>query len=260
MLIDSHCHLDKVDLKPFGNDINTMLDNAREVGVSQFLCVAIDLEHFDDVHQLALAHDDIHCSVGLHPVYQDGEEPTYERLLELASQPKVIAIGETGLDYFHFKENEDMTWQQERFRIHIRAAITTGKPLIIHMRNAKEDTLRILAEENAQDVGGVMHCFAEDWETAKQALALGFYISFSGIVTFNSAKTLQDVARQMPEDKILIETDSPWLAPAPHRGKPNQPAYVSHVADKVAELRGVDVEFIQQLTHANYKRLFKLAI
>lgn len=257
MLIDSHCHLDKVDLKPFDNDINIMLKQAREVGVTQFLCVCIDLEHFDDVHQLAIAHDDIHCSVGLHPTHQEGEEPTYERLLELAKKPNVVAIGETGLDYFQFKKDENMEWQQERFRIHIRAAIATQKPLIIHMRDAKEDTLRILAEEGAEKIGGVMHCFAEDWETAEKAIALGFYISFSGIVTFKSAKTLQEVAANMPDERILIETDSPWLAPTPHRGKPNQPAYVAHVAEKLAELRGVDIELIKQLTYNNYRQLFK---
>ena len=256
MLIDSHCHLDKVNLKPFDNDVNKMLAQARAVGVTQFLCVCIDMEHFADVHDLAVAHDDIHCSVGLHPTHQEGEEPTYERLLALAKKPKVVAIGETGLDYFHFKKDDDMAWQQQRFRTHIRAAIATKKPLIIHMRDAKEDTLKILAEENAQQVGGVMHCFAEDWETAQQAIALGFYISFSGIVTFNSAKTLQDVARQVPAERILIETDSPWLAPMPHRGKPNQPAYVAHVAEKVATLREVDVETIKQITNDNYQRLF----
>ncbi len=258
MLTDSHCHLDKVDLTPFDGRIEKMLDDAREAGVHQFLCVCIDMEHFEDVHCIARDFEDVYCSVGLHPTHREGLEPDVDTLVRFSSQDHVIATGETGLDNFHFKKGADMSWQQDRFRTHIRAARETGKPLIIHTRDAKHDTIRILQEEKADDVGGVMHCFAEDWETAQQALDLGFYISFSGIVTFNSARELQEVAKKVPEDKMLIETDSPWLAPTPMRGKPNRPTYVQHVAEKLAELRGVDDTHIGQITTQNFNTLFKL--
>lgn len=258
MLTDSHCHLDKVNLDPFDDKIENMLDYARNAGVIQFLCVCIDMEHFEDVHRIARDFDDVYCSVGLHPTHQEGSEPDVDTLIKFSSMDHVIATGETGLDNFHFKKNEDMTWQHDRFRTHIRAARETGKPLIIHTRDAKQDTIRILQEEKADEVGGVMHCFAEDWDTAQKALDLGFYISFSGIVTFNSAKELQEVAQKVPEDRMLIETDSPWLAPAPNRGKPNQPAYVEHVAQKVADLRESDYAHIAEVTTRNFNTLFKL--
>ncbi len=258
MLTDSHCHLDKVDLTPFDGRIENMLDHARQAGVSQFLCVCIDMEHFEDVHRIARDFDDVYCSVGLHPTHQDGMEPDVDTLVRFSSQDHVIATGETGLDNFHFKNDADMTWQHDRFRTHIRAARESGKPLIIHTREAKEDTIRILREEKADEVGGVMHCFAEDWETAQKALDLGFYISFSGIVTFNSAKELQQVAQKVPEDRMLVETDSPWLAPTPNRGKPNQPAYVKYVAEKMAELRQCDYQHIVKTTTDNFNTLFKL--
>ena len=225
MLTDSHCHLDKIDLEPFQNNFASMIDAATENDVSQFLCVCIDTEHFHDVLKPAQTYPNIHCSVGVHPTHKDSYAPSVEELIELAQHEEVVAIGETGLDYFRC-EDEDMTWQHDLFRTHIRAAIATQKPLIIHTRSAKEDTIRILREENAEKVGGVMHCFAEDWETAQKSMDLNFYISFSGIVSFNSAKELQEVAKLVPEDKFLIETDSPWLAPVPKRGRPNQPAYV----------------------------------
>ena len=255
MLTDSHCHLDRIDLSSFDNKLSVLLDEAKQADVGQALCVCIDLEHFDDVHQIALAHDNIYCSVGVHPTSQDVQEPTSDDLIRLAAKEKVIAIGETGLDYFRI-EDENMTWQQERFRHHIQAAKTTAKPLIIHTRNARKDTIQILKEENADQVGGVMHCFAEDWETAKQALDLNFYISFSGIVTFKSATELQDVAKKVPEDRMLIETDSPWLAPVPKRGKLNHPANVRYVAEKMAELRGCSYEHIGAVTTQNFNRLF----
>ena len=257
MLTDSHCHLDKIDLTPFDNQFSNMIDAAQEADVSQFLCVCIDTEHFQDVLKPAQEYSNIYCSVGVHPTHHDSYAPTVEELVELAQHQEVIARGETGLDYFRC-EDDDMTWQHDLFRTHIRAAVETHKPLIIHTRSAKEDTIRILAEENAQKVGGVMHCFAEDWETAQQAMELNLYISFSGIVSFNSAKELQEVAKKVPEDKFLIETDSPWLAPVPKRGKPNQPAYVKYVAEKMADLRGCSYSHIAKVSTDNFNRLFKL--
>ena len=257
MLTDSHCHLDKIDLKPFHYDFSAMINAAEEHDVSQFLCVCIDTEHFQDVLQPAQTYSNIYCSVGVHPTHQDSYAPSVEELVALAKHKEVIAIGETGLDYFRC-DDDDMTWQHDLFRTHIRAAIKTNKPLIIHTRSAKEDTLKILREENADKVGGVMHCFAEDWDTAQQAMELNFMISFSGIVSFNSAKELQEVAKKVPDDKYLIETDSPWLAPVPKRGKPNQPAYVKYVAEKMADLRGCSYEKIANESTTNFNRLFKL--
>lgn len=257
MLTDSHCHLDKIDLTPFNHNFSAMIEAAENFDVSQFLCVCIDTEHFLDVLNPAQSYSNIYCSVGVHPTHKDSHAPTEEELIELAQHKEVIAIGETGLDYFRC-DDEDMTWQHDLFRTHIRAAIKVKKPLIIHTRSAKEDTLRILREENAEQVGGVMHCFAEDWDTAQQALDLNFYISFSGIVSFNSAKELQEVAKKVPEDKYLIETDSPWLAPVPKRGKPNQPAYVKYVAEKMADLRGSSYEQIARESTSNFNTLFKI--
>ncbi len=257
MLTDSHCHLDKVNLDPFDNSISEMIDAAEESSVSQFLCVCIDIEHFDDVHKIAQSRKNIHCSVGVHPTHKESYAPTVDELVQYAQHKEVIAIGETGLDYFRC-DDDDMTWQHDLFRTHIRAAIKTNKPLIIHTRSAKKDTLRILQEENAEQVGGVMHCFAEDWKTAQQAMDLNFYISFSGIVSFNSAKELQQVAVKVPSNRYLIETDSPWLAPVPKRGKPNQPAYVKYVAEKMSELRECSFEQIAKESTDNFNRLFRL--
>jgi len=256
MLTDSHCHLDKVDLTLFDENFSAMINAAHEFDVSQFLCVCIDIEHFQDVLKPAKDYPNIYCSVGVHPTHKESHAPSVDELVELAQHKEVIAIGETGLDYFRC-EDEDMSWQHDLFRTHIRAAIETKKPLIIHTRNAKEDTIRILKEENAEKVGGVMHCFAEDWDMAMQSIELNFYISFSGIVSFNSAKELQDIARKVPADKYLIETDSPWLAPVPKRGKPNQPAYVKYVAEKMAELRECSYEQIAQESTNNFNSLFK---
>jgi TatD DNase family protein len=257
LLVDSHCHLDRLDLEPFGGKLEGALENAREHGVGHMLCVCIDLEHFIDVLEPARAHNNIFASVGVHPNERDGEEPDVERLVELADDPNVVAIGETGLDYF--RTEEKMDWQQQRFRNHIAAAKQTGKPLIIHMRDATDDTLRIMREESAGDAGGVMHCFVEDWEAAKKAMDLGFYISFSGIVTFKNATELKDVAKKMPADLMLVETDSPYLAPTPYRGKSNQPAYVKYVAEHIAELRNESVEKITETTTENFFRLFSTA-
>jgi TatD DNase family protein len=225
--------------------------------VTHFLCVCIDLEHLDDVLTPAKEHTNIFASVGVHPNEHEGHEPTMEELVKLADNENVIAIGETGLDYFRSEGSLD--WQRERFRQHIAASKATDKPLIIHMRDATEDTLRIMKEEDAGEVGGVMHCFVEDWEVAKRALDLNFYISFSGIVTFKNARELKQVAKKLPEDKMLVETDSPYLAPVPYRGKPNQPAYVRHVAEHVAELRGINVEAIGEVTTENFFNLFRHA-
>lgn len=254
MLIDSHCHLDRLDLSPYGGDLAGAVDEARRAGVAHMLCVSIDLEHWPAMCAQVAPFADVSVSVGVHPDARDVREPSVEELAELATQPRVVAIGETGLDYFHGKG--DLEWQRQRFRTHIRAARAVAKPLIIHSRQAKEDTLRILAEEGADAVGGVMHCFAEDWDMAQRAMALGFYISFSGIVTFRNAESLRDVAKRVPLDRMLVETDSPYLAPVPNRGKPNVPAWVGLVAQCIADLRGVEVDTIVQATGRNYRRLF----
>ena len=257
MLTDSHCHLDKVDLELFDNQFENMLKAAHEADVNRFLCVCIDTENFHSVLKPAQDYANIYCSVGVHPTHKDSYHPGVDELVELAKAEEVIAIGETGLDYFRC-EDDDMHWQHELFRNHIRAAIIAQKPLIIHTREAREDTIRILQEEQAEKVGGVMHCFVEDWETAQKAMDLNFYISFSGIVSFNSAKELQEVAKKVPADKYLIETDAPWLAPVPKRGKPNQPAYVKYVAEKMADLRECSYETIARESSDNFSRLFKI--
>jgi TatD DNase family protein len=217
------------------------------------LCVCIDLEHFDDVFSLAKAHQQIYASVGVHPVEQEGKDPSVEELLTLADHEKIIAIGETGLDYFHVKK-DTADWQRERFRRHIAASNQSGKPMIIHTREAKADTIEIMQQEQAQ--AGVMHCFSEDWETAKAALDLGFYISFSGIITFKSAADLREVAKKVPADRLLVETDSPYLTPVPYRGRANSPAYTYYVAEKLAEIRGTSIDNIAQQTTQNFNDLF----
>ncbi len=252
-IVDSHCHIDRVDLSKFGGSIESMLEHAKELSVKQFLCVCIDLEHFEDVFSLAKKHEQIYASVGVHPTEQDGKDPSVDELVELAKHKKVIAIGETGLDYFHI-EKEAADWQRERFRRHITASNQSGKPMIVHTRDAKTDTIKIMQEEQPQ--AGVMHCFAEDWDTAKAALDLGFYISFSGIITFKSADRLRDVAKKVPSDRLLVETDSPYLTPVPYRGKPNSPAYSYYVAEKLAEIRGVSISEMADITTQNFNNLF----
>lgn len=251
MYVDSHCHLSFPELS---GDIDGVLARMRERRVVAALNVCVTLEEFPAVLALADAHRGIFASVGVHPDYRDRREPTVQDLLELARHPKVVAIGETGLDYYRLKEPLD--WQRERFRVHIRAARTSGKPLIIHTRAAADDTLRIMREEAASDAGGVMHCFTETRSVAAAALDLGFYISFSGIVTFKSAAELQEVAKFVPLDRLLIETDAPYLAPVPHRGKTNEPSYVIHVAEKIAELRGIPLARIAECSAENFVRLF----
>ena len=254
MLVDSHCHLDRLDLKPFGGELDAALAAAAEAGVGHMLCVCIDMDNFPRVRELAHTHSRVSASVGVHPNERDTREPDADELVDLARDEQVVAIGETGLDYF--RSEGDLEWQRERFRRHIAAARQSGKPLIIHMRDATDDTLAILREERAGEAGGVMHCFVEDWETAKKAMELGFVISFSGIVTFRNAQALKEVARKVPDDMYLVETDSPYLAPMPHRGKSNHPAWVRHVAEHIAELRGTDLDTVAAQTTATYQRVF----
>lgn len=251
MFIDSHCHLNFSEL---AENLGEVLANMRFNGVTQALCVSVDLQKFPQVLQLAEQYEDIYASVGVHPDYESENEPTLVELLRLAQHPKVIAIGETGLDYYRL--TGDLEWQRQRFRIHIRAAKKCGKPLIIHTRSAAQDTLRIMEEEDAGKVGGVMHCFTESLEVAQAAIEQGFYISFSGILTFKNATIIKRVAQDIPLDKILIETDSPYLAPVPHRGKLNQPAYVKYVAEEIAKLRGISLEEVGLTTSNNFKQLF----
>lgn len=254
MLVDSHCHLNFPELLENLSDIKqSMLDN--EVGYA--LCISVTLPDFPQVLALAETNDNFFASVGVHPDYEDIDEPTVDELLKLANHPKVIAIGETGLDYFRL--TGDLEWQRLRFRNHIRAAIACGKPLVIHTRNAAEDTLRIMREENAQKIGGVMHCFTESLDFALQAIELGFYISFSGIVTFKNAFSIKEVAQKIPLDRLLVETDSPYLAPVPYRGKTNQPSYVKNVAEEIARLRGISFEEISIASTENFFRLFSHA-
>ncbi len=256
MFIDSHCHIDFPD---FSEGVMPLLENMRAAHVDAALCVSVNLENFPRVLAVAETHPNLYASVGVHPDHDAGREPDVDELVALARHPRVVAIGETGLDYYRMAR-EDVDWQRARFRTHIRAARQAGKPLIIHTRNAAADTLAIMAEEGAQAAGGVMHCFTESWEVAEAALAMGFYISFSGIVTFKSAKDLKDVARHVPLERMLIETDSPYLAPMPHRGKRNEPAYVRHVAEEIANLRGIPLEQVAATTSRNFSDLFKVAI
>ena len=256
-IVDSHCHLDRVDLTLADNKLENILLNAKANNVEYFLCVCIDLENFPQVLGIAEQYPNVCASVGVHPTEQGGKEPSIEELIDLASHKKVIAIGETGLDYFHCKG--DIEWQKNRFRTHIEAAKQIQKPLIIHTRDAREDTISIMRESHAEQAKGVMHCFTESIEIARQALDLGFYISFSGIVTFKNAKELQEVAQFVPLDRILVETDSPYLAPVPHRGKSNQPAYTYYVAEKIAELKNISIEQVAQATTHNFFKLFNTA-
>ncbi|WP_020161049.1 TatD family hydrolase [Methylobacter marinus] len=258
MLIDSHCHLDRIDLKPYQNDFSCFMKEAENNQIEHMLCIAIDLESYPAMHDLVSGYSQISLTVGVHPNVKDGRDPGVDELVALGQEKKVIAIGETGLDYF--RSEGDLGWQQQRFRNHINAAKILKKPLIIHTREAKEDTLRILEEERAQDIGGVIHCFTEDWDFAEKALDLNFFISFSGIVTFNSAKAIKEVAKKIPADRFLIETDSPYLAPVPFRGKTNYPTYVRYVAEHIAELRNTSFEQIAKQSSENFKRLFQLEL
>lgn len=257
-LVDSHCHLDRLDLTPYQGDLAQALAHARLHGVSHCLCVSIDMVNFTQVHDIALRFPTVYASVGLHPTEQDTPEPTVEQLITQAQWPKVVAIGETGLDYYRCEQAP--VWQQQRFRRHIQAAVAVRKPLIIHTRLAKADTLRILKEEGAERVGGVLHCFTEDYDMAEQAMAMGFYVSISGIVTFKKAVDLQETAKRLPIERLLIETDAPYLAPVPYRGKSNEPAYVRYVAEAIAQLRQCPLAEIATATSANFARLFQVSL
>ncbi|MBN8281963.1 TatD family hydrolase [Zoogloea sp.] len=252
MLVDSHCHLDFPDLIENEADV---LERMAENGVTHALCVSVKLETLPAVIGLAERYANLFASVGVHPDNADCEEPDEARLLALAAHPKVVAIGETGLDYYWHKDAPE--WQRARFRTHIRAARRCAKPLIIHTRESAADTLRLMREEGADQAGGVMHCFTETREVAADALDLGFHISFSGIVSFKNAEALRDVARFVPSDRLLVETDAPYLAPMPFRGKTNQPAYVRHVAQAVADARGESLASVAEATSRNFFRLFK---
>jgi len=252
MFIDSHCHLNLLAEEEGGLD--AVIAQAKEYSVDHILCISIDKASCHDVIAIAESHPDITASVGIHPNVDQQENFTVEELIKLAQHDKVIAIGETGLDYF--RSEGDLEWQRDRFRTHIEAGKHLNKPLIIHTREARDDTMDILEKEGAEQAGGIIHCFTENWETAQRALDIGFYISLSGIVTFKNAVELQEVARKLPLDRILIETDAPYLAPVPHRGKTNKPAFVKHVAEFLAELRGDTVENIAQATSENFRRLF----
>ena len=256
MYIDSHCHLDRLKLDNYDGDLNAALDAARARGVHRMLCVAIDLEHIQNVLDIASHHDDVYASVGVHPTSDKVEEPDVERLVALSRHDKVVAIGETGLDYYYGEETRAQ--QQQRFATHLEASRQTRKPVIVHTRDAKEDTLAIIAEHGDPEVGGVLHCFTEDLDMAKRAIDLNYFISFSGIVTFKNARELKEVARQLPLDRILIETDSPYLAPVPYRGKSNEPQYVVEVCQYLAELRGESAQEIADITAQNFNRLFRL--
>ncbi len=258
MLIDSHCHINCLKGADDETVVADYLRQAHELGVDAFLCVAIDWETWPQVIAIAEDYPEVYASVGVHPNHQEGYEPSVDDLLQRALHSKVVAIGETGLDYFHSKG--DVSWQQERFRVHIAAAIQARKPLIIHTRDAREDTIAIMREAGAAEAGGVMHCFTETWEMAKAAMDMGFYISFSGIVTFKNAQALKEVAKKVPLERMLVETDSPYLAPVPHRGKQNQPAYTRYVAEHIAELRGISFEEVAAQTTQNFQTLFKVGM
>jgi TatD DNase family protein len=253
MLVDSHCHLDFPEL---AGKLDAVVAAMKENQVTHALCISVTLQDFPQVRAIAERFEHIYGSVGVHPDYPDVPEVAVEELVRLANHPKIVAIGETGLDYYRIKE--DCEWQRQRFRTHIRAARRCSKPLVIHSRDAAADTLRIMREEEAGEVGGVMHCFTGDWETAQAAMDLGFYISFSGIVTFKNARALREVATKVPLERMLVETDSPYLAPVPYRGKTNEPALVRYVAEEIARLRGTELTEVAIKTTENFFQLFKV--
>lgn len=260
MLVDSHCHLNHIDLSLFNNDLEQVLKTAAAEGVEHFLCVCVALTDFPQLCDIVKNHSEVSISAGEHPA----NLPLHNTLLNpedlqcLATHPQCVAIGETGLDYFHIQDPSEQAYQRKRFKVHIDVAKQVKKPLIIHTRDAASDTIRLLQQENASEVGGVMHCFSEGWDVAKQALDLGFYISFSGIITFKNAQNLRDVAKKVPLDRLLIETDSPYLAPAPFRGKPNHPGLVKYVALTLSEIHQMPYETIARLTSDNFYRCFNV--
>ncbi|MEQ1591953.1 MAG: TatD family hydrolase [Thiobacillaceae bacterium] len=254
MYIDSHCHINFPD---FSDKLPELFSLMQQNQVSHALCIGVELEKIPEILALAEMHPNVYASVGVHPDHEGCIEPSVQQLVELAQHPKVVAIGETGLDYYRL--TGDLEWQRERFRTHIRAARKSGKPLVIHTREAAADTLKLMQEEGANEVGGVMHCFTESIEVAQAAMDMNFYISFSGIVTFKNAHSIRDVAAYVPLDRILIETDSPYLAPVPYRGKTNQPGFVKYVAEEIARVKAVSIEVVGEATTRNFFRLFKAA-
>lgn len=256
MFIDSHCHLDRLDLTEFQDNLDNVVTNAKNVGVDKMLCVSVTLDDFPKMVEATSNYANVLLSCGTHPLNQEQAIET-EDLLRLCQHERVIAVGETGLDYYYAPETKAL--QLASFVQHIEVAKAVNKPLIIHTRDAREDTMTLLKEHDAATVGGILHCFTETWEMAQEAIELGFYISFSGIVTFKNATALREVAKQVPDDKLLIETDSPYLAPVPHRGKQNQPAYVIEVAKHLASIRGQSVEHIAKISRENFYRLFPTA-
>jgi len=254
MFIDSHCHLDRIDLKDFDNNFSELMDTIHQAQVERLLCVSISLDEYPAMKSLVQDRDNIDISVGVHPCDTKDDTVKLQQLVELGSDTKVVAIGETGLDYYYSKDTREQ--QISSFQVHLQAANELNKPVIIHTRDAQEDTLSLLKEGDVESCGGVLHCFTESWDMARQALDMGMYISFSGIVTFRNADALREVARKVPDDRFLIETDSPYLAPVPHRGKQNHPGWVGHVAECLADVRGNKLESIAELSKINYLRLF----
>lgn len=254
MLIDSHCHLDRLNLDAYEGDLTAAISAAVERGVSRMLCVGISCENVDDVVAIAQQFPEVVASVGVHPLDVEKGLATREQLVDWAKQPKVVAIGETGLDYYYSEEHKSQ--QQASFEVHLQAAGQAGLPAIVHTRDAREDTLAIIKAHGSEEHSGVLHCFTEDWDMARRALDLNYFISISGIVTFRNADTLRDVVRQVPLDRLLVETDSPYLAPVPYRGKPNEPKYVREVAEFIADLKGVTFDELAAITSENFYRLF----
>lgn len=257
MLVDSHCHLDRLKLDKFGGDLDAVLELARSRGVGKFLCVGISLENVDDVVDIAGRYDDVVCSVGVHPLDVESGLADVDKLKSLSTRPNVVALGETGLDYYYSTETREV--QQQSFIAHLQAAKEVALPVIVHTRDARQDTIDLIREHGSREHAGVLHCFTESWDMARAALDLNYYISLSGIVTFKNAEELREVAKQVPLDRLLVETDSPYLAPVPYRGKPNIPAYVREVAEFIAELRGVSYEELAAITSENFFRLFPRA-
>lgn len=255
MLVDSHCHLDRLDLDKLGLSLDQLLDNARSQGVKGFLSVGVDLDSSARLIELSSSYKDVFVSVGVHPLQDVAQPvPSIERLVELGNHNKVVAIGETGLDNHYAPESSD--WQTQSFRNHLLAASELGKPVIVHTREARDETLGLIQECANQESAGVLHCFTESWEMAKAALDMNFYISFSGIITFRNAEELREVVKKVPLDRILVETDCPWLAPVPHRGKQNEPRYVVDVARQVAKLKNLELDQLAEITTGNFNRLF----
>lgn len=255
MFVDSHCHLDCIELDDYENNFSKLLEVVKQNDVEHMLCVCIDLYGFDAMYEVVKNYDQISLSAGMHPTHAIGDALTVDKIIQYVTKDKVVAVGETGLDYFYQKDKPE--WQRLRFRHHIEAAKSVSKPVIVHTRDAQKDTIDIIKEESAKDCGGVIHCFTEDWEFAKKALDENFYLSFSGIATFKTAEQIREVIRKVPENRFLIETDSPYLAPVPMRGKQNQPAYVKYVAECVAKERKISIEDVALISKQNFYNFLK---